>query len=553
QVTKSQSLTLVKNLIRVSISTVCHLRNIFPGSCFQERSYAGMRIYQLDAASRDASTNETVIRNHQAYMLTKWLESGVFEAVERRYLRRMEFIILSPELNNPRESYSFELDYPEDENDHSMMFSGTKVTNVESTKGQLIKLIRSLIQFSNTLEELPKERVINIKLWYFDERTPPDWEPKHFEAADPRDLCFKKEADHHSLRVRIGELRTPHHTLKVQFRGIDTTLGHDGGNNEALSHDETLREGEDAGPEQDEEEGQEAELGHQEEEEEAEFGDHEEEEEEEEEQEERAERGVEPLAGRDVSRMVSGMMNHLDVSGNVRLLGTYITRSLVPHESHSSVDTRSFPKSTLFESVMDAARNWTKAQARPTIKGLESNFEISRDQARECMEQMVKEGLLTKANYRYYPANPALPTALPDTTREEWRSGNDYRGQDIGSNHADELLMSQSSSATDGSATQDRELTGSQLRQSSPTSSMPPPLAPGRREGSQGRTPNNRGRRNGKDFATPPIPNAPSRPSLQPVPEKPAQAMILSMGTKRVLDEAVLSSDEHSQHSDPID
>lgn len=45
-----------------------------------------MRIYQLDAASRDASTNETVIRNHQAYMLTKWLESGVFEAVERRWV-----------------------------------------------------------------------------------------------------------------------------------------------------------------------------------------------------------------------------------------------------------------------------------------------------------------------------------------------------------------------------------------------------------------------------------------------------------------------------------
>lgn len=47
---------------------------------------AGMRIYQLDAASRDASTDETVIRNEQAYMLTKWLESGVFEAVERRWV-----------------------------------------------------------------------------------------------------------------------------------------------------------------------------------------------------------------------------------------------------------------------------------------------------------------------------------------------------------------------------------------------------------------------------------------------------------------------------------
>lgn len=81
-----------------------------------------------------------------------------------RYLRRMEFIVVSPELNLPREAYSFELDYPDNENDHDMTFSGTKVTTVESTKGQLVKLIRSLIQFSNTLEEVPNERIINMKV-----------------------------------------------------------------------------------------------------------------------------------------------------------------------------------------------------------------------------------------------------------------------------------------------------------------------------------------------------------------------------------------------------
>lgn len=34
----------------------------------------------------------------------------------------------------------------------------------------------------------------------------------------------------------------------------------------------------------------------------------------------------------------------------------------------------------------------------PFYRGLESNFEISRDQARDCMERMVKEGLLTKVS-----------------------------------------------------------------------------------------------------------------------------------------------------------
>ncbi|CAM9579159.1 unnamed protein product [Sphacelaria rigidula] len=84
QMTQSQSLTLVKNLVRISISTVCHIRNIFPTSCFQERTYAGMNIYQLDAATRHEDTNETVVHNQQAYQLTQWLEFGVFEAVERR-------------------------------------------------------------------------------------------------------------------------------------------------------------------------------------------------------------------------------------------------------------------------------------------------------------------------------------------------------------------------------------------------------------------------------------------------------------------------------------
>ena len=43
-----------------------------------------MKIFQLDAATRDTDTNETVVKDQEAYDLTMWLESGVFEAVEKR-------------------------------------------------------------------------------------------------------------------------------------------------------------------------------------------------------------------------------------------------------------------------------------------------------------------------------------------------------------------------------------------------------------------------------------------------------------------------------------
>lgn len=55
---------------------------------------AGMRIYQLDASSRDAASNETVVHNEQAYMLTQWIEFGVFEAIERRWVQLMTAIIV---------------------------------------------------------------------------------------------------------------------------------------------------------------------------------------------------------------------------------------------------------------------------------------------------------------------------------------------------------------------------------------------------------------------------------------------------------------------------
>ena len=48
---------------------------------------AGLHIYQLDASSRDESTNETVIHNEEAYMLTKWLECGVIAAIELKWVQ----------------------------------------------------------------------------------------------------------------------------------------------------------------------------------------------------------------------------------------------------------------------------------------------------------------------------------------------------------------------------------------------------------------------------------------------------------------------------------
>lgn len=58
-----------------------------------------------------------------------------------------------------------------------------------------------------------------MQLWYFDDRTPEGWQPKHFREADPSELKFSKGSEDEEiedkLKIKIGDLATPHHTLSV--------------------------------------------------------------------------------------------------------------------------------------------------------------------------------------------------------------------------------------------------------------------------------------------------------------------------------------------------
>ena len=60
------------------------------------------------------------------------------------------------------------------------------------------------------------------QLWYFEDRTPAGWQPKHFREADPAELKFSRGRDDKEidskLKIKIGDLTTPHHTLSVRQR-----------------------------------------------------------------------------------------------------------------------------------------------------------------------------------------------------------------------------------------------------------------------------------------------------------------------------------------------
>lgn len=52
-ISSQQSLVLVKNMFRLSLSSICFLRGIFPGDCFSTKDYAGVKVHQLECAEKD--------------------------------------------------------------------------------------------------------------------------------------------------------------------------------------------------------------------------------------------------------------------------------------------------------------------------------------------------------------------------------------------------------------------------------------------------------------------------------------------------------------------
>ncbi|CAM9611699.1 unnamed protein product, partial [Phaeothamnion confervicola] len=273
-VSQQQSMTLVKNAIRVSMSEICWMRGVFKPDSFEQRPYAGMQVHQINCADCDPATGQLVVRDEQAHRLTRWLEEGVFQALERGFLRRVELLIVAPTLPTPMttstgydsclsgdgpddgdrggrsrrgavdppgehyddgagvtgrllERYYFDVTYGTRSKDgRSGKLEPTlrgidgKPLCKDNMKSQITRLIRQLMAFGNTLDELPKRHFLTMKLFYYDNVTPPDYEPPNFCAADPAALRLGPDTEY-PLRIKVGDLATPHCLLSLKFEGRD--------------------------------------------------------------------------------------------------------------------------------------------------------------------------------------------------------------------------------------------------------------------------------------------------------------------------------------------
>ncbi|BGP28830.1 hypothetical protein JCM10296v2_000566 [Rhodotorula toruloides] len=195
--------------------------------------------------------------------LLDYLEVGATEAIEKGYLHQLVFAIyLDPDgPTNLVESYTLTFSYETDTQGNkkpelvvqdqlsgmvisSSMFGRPSRDNTRKdgdVKRQVQQTIKNLITSTQVLDELPRRRFLNIRLFYTDD-TPPEYEPPHFRpvAIDAPGYSFSTPtvADEPDFGT-LGTVTTGFHGVALHSVSIahvfDTSYDENISLNEALA------------------------------------------------------------------------------------------------------------------------------------------------------------------------------------------------------------------------------------------------------------------------------------------------------------------------------
>lgn len=96
-------------------------------------------------------------------------------------------------------------------------FSNTEITSSQM-KNSACKMVRTLVQLMSTLDKMPQERTILMKLFYYDDVTPADYEPPFFKS------CSEAEAHNpwtkNPLRMEVGNVNSKFFALALKVKSV---------------------------------------------------------------------------------------------------------------------------------------------------------------------------------------------------------------------------------------------------------------------------------------------------------------------------------------------
>ena len=102
-----------------------------------------------------------------------------------------------------------------------------KDINQDSVYKSTQEMLRSIINLTQGLGPLPSTAFVSMKLLYYDDVTPEDYEPAGFRPASD---VSRDNKPSRNINIGVGEVCTGHHTVKlrVQARQVENVTRHYG-------------------------------------------------------------------------------------------------------------------------------------------------------------------------------------------------------------------------------------------------------------------------------------------------------------------------------------
>ncbi|KAI5406314.1 Meiosis-specific protein asy1, variant 2 [Lathyrus oleraceus] len=200
EITEQDSLLLTRNLLRIAIFNISYIRGLFPEKYFNDKSVPAL---------------------------------GVYDALQKKYLKTLLFCVCEAVDGPMIEEYAFSFSYSDSDKQEVSMninrtgskkqggaFKCNSTTDItpQQMRSSACKMIRTLVQLMRTLEKMPEERTILMKLLYYDEVTPTDYEPPFFRE------CTEEEANHpwvkNPLKMEVGNVNSKHFVLALKVKSV---------------------------------------------------------------------------------------------------------------------------------------------------------------------------------------------------------------------------------------------------------------------------------------------------------------------------------------------
>ncbi|KAG6781431.1 hypothetical protein POTOM_014334 [Populus tomentosa] len=212
EITEQDSLLLTRNLLRIAIFNISYIRGLFPEKYFNDKSVPALGVYDALQKKYLKTLLFCVCEAIEGPMIEEYTLLGDFNGVSFSAVsfgysdsESQEVSMNINRTGNKKQGGTFK-------------YNSTNEITPNQMRSSACKMVRTLVQLMRTLDKMPEERAILMKLVYYDDVTPADYEPPFFRG------CTEEEAHNawtkHPLQMEVGNVNSKHFVLALKVKSV---------------------------------------------------------------------------------------------------------------------------------------------------------------------------------------------------------------------------------------------------------------------------------------------------------------------------------------------